>query len=117
MLIDAKEKGEKAMLDNKEIFEAIKSMNLNDENMGQFQDMLSLDPRNLCRLPKVRVVVECGCECEVVCGILLYSGELQSMSREVLVLAIPYCKCCTVCYKICIISLDKVVSVCSNICC
>ena len=111
MYVDTKEKGEKTMLNNKEMFESMKSMGLNVENMEQFKGMLNNNETSLCKFKKIKVVFECGSVCDAVEGILVYVGQLKGESKEVLVLAIPFCKCCKICYKICIINLDKVVSV------
>lgn len=104
------------MLDNKEMFEAMETMGLNAGNMEQFKQMLNINPTSLCKLPKIKVVVECGSRCEAVYGIFLYAGPLPCVSKEVVVLAIPYWKCCKMHLKLCIINLDKVVCVSLDIC-
>lgn len=113
------------MLDTKELFEAIETVELNGKNLGSFEEM-DLNPENLeqfigmskagstslLRFRAIEIVYICSSECETIKGIFLYAGKVPKVSKEVLVFIAPYLRCCKIICKLCIIDLDKVVRIC-----
>jgi hypothetical protein len=105
------------MLDIKELFEAMEAMEFNMEsdceNMEQFKEMSKINPTSLLQFRAIKIVYQCSSQCETIKGIFLYAGKLPRGSKEVLVFIAPYLKCCKIICSLCVIDLDKVVSVCT----